>query len=84
MEDSDVHDLFITNVFHNLQKSDALNRQFQSVFSEPNKITATEFENNQYMQQKTAYPTMPDINITIQGISKLLLNLNPSKASGLD
>ncbi|VDH94891.1 Hypothetical predicted protein [Mytilus galloprovincialis] len=67
------------------EKFDALNRQFnQSVFSEPNKITATEFENNQYMQQKTAYPTMPDINITIQGISKLLLNLKSSKASGPD
>ena len=36
------------------------------------------------MQQKTAYPIMPDINITINGITKLLLNLNPSKASGPD
>ncbi len=30
------------------------------------------------------YPPMPNITITIEGVDKLLENLNPSKASGPD
>ena len=30
------------------------------------------------------YPDMPDLNITETGVTKLLSNLNPNKASGLD
>lgn len=67
-----------------IHKSNALNRQFQSVFSQPSNISQTEFQNKNYMNDDKTYPAMKDINIAVQGITKLLQNLNPSKASGPD
>ena len=66
------------------QKSDSLNHQFQSVFSEAINITTSEFIEDQYMQDTRHYPTMQDITITPPGIEKLLQKLDPSKASGPD
>ena len=65
------------------QKANTLNTQFQSVFSEPSTISSSTFTNENYMSD-TEYPTMPDLEITSQGIAKLLLNLDPSKAAGPD
>ena len=33
---------------------------------------------------ETKYPTIPDLNITVNGIEKLLSNINPNKAVGPD
>ena len=66
------------------QKSNSLNDQFQSVFSEPVNITPSEFIHNNYMQDPRNYPVMKDIHITPPGIEKLLKNLDPSQASGPD
>ena len=66
------------------QKSNSLNKQFQSVFSEPVNITSHQFENNKYMQDTNTYPVMEDIIITSKGVEKLLTKLDPSKASGPD
>ena len=61
-----------------------MNDQFQSVFSNIDKITESEFESNCKLSVKSKYQTMPDITITCEGIAKLLLNLNPNKADGPD
>ena len=53
-------------------KSNALNDQFQSVFSEPVNITPSEFIHNNYMQDPRHYPVMKDIHITSPGIEQLL------------
>ena len=66
------------------QKSNTLNKQFQSVFSEATNITTSEFVNSNYMQDTHNYPVMHDITITPPGIEKLLSKLDPSKASGPD
>ena len=56
-------------------KAEALNRQFQSVFT-----NETEF----ITQSPRRAPSMPNILITTSGVLKLLTNLNPSKAYGPD
>ena len=61
-----------------------MNDQFKSVFSNIDKITESEFESNCKLTIKSKYQTMPDITTTSEGIAKLLLNLNPSKAPGPD
>ena len=58
------------------RKAEALNSQFQSVFSNETNFTAT--------QLPSRAPPMPDIHISTSGVLKLLQNLNPSKASGPD
>jgi len=57
-------------------KAEALNLQFQSVFTHE---TLPDIHNPQ-----TQIPLMLDIAITGAGVLKLLKNLNPSKASGPD
>ena len=66
------------------QKSISLNKQFQSVFSAPVSITSHEYDNNKYIQDTKTYQVMKDINITPNGVDKLLTQLDPSKASGTD
>ncbi|KAK3085883.1 hypothetical protein FSP39_009995 [Pinctada imbricata] len=66
------------------QKSNTLNKQFQSVFSDPVDITTSDFTNGKYMQDPNIYPDIQDINVTPQGIEKLLKKLDPSKACGPD
>jgi len=58
------------------QKAEALNSQFQSVFTHE---TSPDLHN-----PLTQIPLMPNIVITSAGVLKLLKNLNPSKASGPD
>ena len=60
------------------EKENALNRQFQSVFTaETSKLPPNSLENK-------FHPTMPDIHIIQKGVEKLLTNLNPNKATGPD
>ena len=58
-------------------KANALNSQYQSVFTNEDTTTIPD-------KGTSPYPPMPDINITTNGIEKLLTNLNASKASGPD
>ena len=55
-------------------KAEALNEQYQSVFTKENNQSIP-LVNNQNLN-------MPDINFTTNGISKLLSKLNPQKANG--
>ena len=60
-------------------KANILNRQFQSVFSPRNPMT-----NNGVPTQSGIDKPMPEIDISTNGILKLLGNLDPSKAAGPD
>ncbi len=57
-------------------KAEALNRQFQSVFTVENDFNAS--------PPAHTVPPMQDITITTNGVLKLLQNLNPGKACGPD
>ena len=60
-----------------LDKAKILNDQFQSVFTiEPNSPLPN--------KGPTPHPTMPDINISLEGVYNLLLNINTHKACGPD
>ena len=59
------------------EKANILNRQYQSVFTDEDKSHIPE-------PSGTTYQSMPDIDITVEGVCKLLRNLNPRKASGPD
>ena len=65
---------------HDSGKAEALNRQFASVFTIEDKDCIPTLSNN----SPWPYPDMPNINISVEGITKLLSNLNPHKASGPD
>lgn len=59
-------------------KAEILSQQFKSVFTKENLV------NIPNLPQDQRKPPMPPINITINGVEKLLNNLNPNKASGPD
>ena len=59
------------------QKATALNNQFQSVFT-------NETGNFNGEQPNRRIPSMPDIDITTDGVLKLLRDLQPAKAAGPD
>jgi hypothetical protein len=60
------------------QKAEALNNQFQSVFTKETDFQFTSSARNQ------TYPSIPTITITSPGVEKLLKNLKPGKAAGPD
>ncbi len=64
-------------VSDNIQKAQALNHQFESVFTQ-------ETTDNIPNLPHSIYPDMPDMNISVTGVEKLLTDLNPNKATGPD
>ena len=60
-----------------IDKANALNNQFQSIFTEDSENIMPEIGDKRYN-------TMNDINITLNGVAKILKALNPNKASGPD
>ena len=62
-------------------KADILNAQFQSVFTPTSPLGLGQICKDQL---PIDYPIMPDIRIDVNGINKLLSQLNPSKAAGPD
>ena len=58
-------------------KVNILNNQYQSQFTEEDKTNIPQPEGE-------PSPTMPDINVTTEGIRKLLQKLNVNKATGPD
>jgi hypothetical protein len=63
-------------------KANILNKQFQMAFSNKTEISDEFFKNTCNMKLK--FETMHDIQITEEGVTKLLKNFNPHKASGPD
>ena len=64
-------------ISENSHKAEALNYQFKSVFTEED-INAT------MPNLGEGFPSMPNIDISVNGIEKLLTDLNPNKATGPD
>ena len=64
------------------EKANILNGQFQQAFSHKHDITEAEFKNKCKMQGK--FKEIHNINITENGVLKLLNSLNPNKAAGPD
>ena len=60
-----------------LEKSNILNRQYESTFTR-------EDEANIPQPEGQPYPPMPDIDISREEVLKLLKKINPNKASGPD
>ncbi|KAL8606343.1 hypothetical protein ACOMHN_050823 [Nucella lapillus] len=65
------------------EKADALNKQFQSAFSEGKTYTEEEFKEKCDMDDGD-YPLLDSITITEEGVKQLLMKLDPAKASGPD
>ena len=75
-------------------KANALNDQFQSVFSPKNPISLKSLAQKSLQElhgsganlpfQPSPHPKMPDISIAAEGIDKLLKGLSPHKAAGPD
>ena len=66
-------------------KSNILNKQFQSAFSEKTTFTEEEFDGSNRMDPRAKVQSkMKPFNITVNGILKLLKQLNPYKAPGPD
>jgi hypothetical protein len=59
-------------------KADILNGQHESVFTKEDTSTTIP------KPAGNPFPSMPDINISEEGVLKLLLKINPNKACGLD
>ena len=64
-------------------KANILNGQFQSVFTKPVPLKLKHLA-ELILPRKLISPTMPNINITVNGVSKQLSKLNPGKAAGPD
>jgi len=60
-----------------LDKANILNQQYQSVFTQEDTTSIPTLDGN-------PSPTMPDIEVTTEGILSLLKRLNPNKATGPD
>ena len=78
----------------NTAKATILNQQFCSVFSKPTplslkhqcskKIREVYQDDKIPTDVKSPHPTMPSINISVAGVTKLLSKLKPHKAAGPD
>ena len=60
-----------------LEKSNILNRQYEYTFTQEDEVNIPQPEGQ-------PYPSMPDIEISREGVLKLLKKINPNKASGSD
>ena len=73
-----------------VDKANALNRQFQSVFSPKSPLSLKQLcemtagANPQVIGQHCKFPLMSDIEVGVEGVSKLLKNLKTEKAAGPD
>ena len=73
-----------------VDKANALNRQFQSVFSPKSPLSLKQLcemtarANPQVTGQHCKFPLMSDIEVGVEGVSKLLKNLKTDKAAGPD
>ena len=86
-----------STVTSNVDKANALNRQFQSVFSSRSASDLVKLCQGALLSGvqsgldllipdsfQCKVPTMPDIDISASGVLKLLTRINPSKAAGPD
>ena len=70
-----------------IDRATALNTHFQSVFSKQKPLTLQHSTESIVMNNnldKCKYPVLPKLDITVNGVTKLLQNLKPHKAPGPD
>ena len=66
-------------------KAEILNAQFFKAFSDGKEFSDSEFKEKCTLPENSdSFVQMPEINITIQGVEKLLSGLDPNKATGPD
>ena len=65
-------------------QAEALNQQFQSVFSKKSPCSPEDFESRTGLSLDPGGPTCTDITVTEEGVKKLLRNLKTRKATGPD
>ena len=77
----------------NIKKANILNQQFKTVFTRLSplrlwqvctQIIQSLFHDNLPDDWKSSCPSMPEINIDLNGVLKLLSKFNPGKAAGPD
>ncbi|KAL8613962.1 hypothetical protein ACOMHN_023198 [Nucella lapillus] len=64
-------------------KAELLDHQFQTAFSEGKQYSRDEYEEKCGTQEGN-FPVLDDLEVTEEGVHKLLKNLKPNKASGPD
>ncbi|MEW8547734.1 MAG: endonuclease/exonuclease/phosphatase family protein, partial [Candidatus Thiodiazotropha sp.] len=70
---------------HPVDKAELLNKQFQCAFSSSEEVTQEEFSTDYSMPtEENQFPVLDNIDITLNGITKLLKDLNPNKSPGPD
>ena len=70
---------------HPMDKEELLTKHFQSVFSSSEEVSRKEFSRNYKMSTvESQFPVLDNINITLNGITKLLKDLKPNKSPGPD
>ena len=70
---------------HPVDKAELLNKQFQSVFSSGEEVSREDFSRNYKMPTvESQFPVLDNINITLNGITKLLKDLKPNTSPGPD
>ena len=70
---------------HPVDKAELLNKRFQSAFSSKEEVTQEEFFTQYHMpKEENHFPVLEDINFILNGIIKLLKDLNPNKSPGPD
>ena len=67
---------------HPVDQVNILNKQFQSAFSTKDTYSSDEF--NTRCKLSGQYPSADDLDITENGVLKLLTSINPNKATGPD
>jgi hypothetical protein len=65
-------------------KANILNKQFQMAFSTKTEVSLSVESSKNTCNMKRKFETMHDIQITEEGVTKLLKNLNPHKVPGPD
>ena len=67
---------------HPVDQANILNKQFQSAFSTKDTYSPDEF--NTRCKMSGQYPSADELDITENGVLKLLKSINPNKAAGPD
>ena len=76
-----------TEIPNDNEKAALLNRHFKSVFTQERPMNLKQLAEQTLINQgvkQPSHPPMPPICITVEGVEKLLSNLNPHKSTGPD
>ena len=78
----ELHPFVVMEYSHPIDQANILNKQFQSAFSTKDTYSPDEF--NTRCKISGQYPSADELDITENGLMKLLTSINPNKAAGPD